>query len=183
MPLALSRLASRFGNLEVLHQAGRGRDADVRSSYARLGMGRAEVTEFIDDVVRAIADADLVVARAGAATIAELTAIGRASVLVPFPFAADDHQAKNAASLERAGGTFWLRQDAATPEALAAAVERLLSDDSARVAMADAARACGRPTAARDIAADLLSLASVESRKLDQRDGTNGVHLVPSRVN
>ena len=160
MPEAIARLTDVPG-LEVLHQAGRHRDIHVREAYGRGGAARVEVVPFIDDVAKAIGDADVVIARAGASTLAELTAIGRAAVLVPFPHAADDHQARNAEALARVGGAVCIRQTDATPERLAADLGRLLRDDTARVAMADASRARGRPSAAHDVAADLLELAGI----------------------
>jgi len=179
MPEALARVASSVSALEVVHQAGRGRDDDVRMRYATAGHVRATVVAFLDDVAGAIANADLVVARAGAVTLAELTAIGRASVLVPFPFAADDHQAKNAEALARTGAAVCIRQEAADPARIASEVQRLLGDHAARVAMADAARALGRPGATEDVAADLLALAAVPRRAV-RRDGTRGAPFSPS---
>jgi UDP-N-acetylglucosamine--N-acetylmuramyl-(pentapeptide) pyrophosphoryl-undecaprenol N-acetylglucosamine transferase len=164
VPAAIARVARTLPSVEVLHQAGRDRELAVRELYAREGVARATVVPFIDDVPRAIADADLVVARAGAATIAELAAIGRAAVLVPFPFAADDHQARNAEALERAGAAVCLRQDVATPARIAAEIERVLSNDALRERMATSACAVGRPGAARDIAADLLELSRTSPR-------------------
>jgi UDP-N-acetylglucosamine--N-acetylmuramyl-(pentapeptide) pyrophosphoryl-undecaprenol N-acetylglucosamine transferase len=120
--------------------------------------------EFIDDVARAIGDADIVVARAGAGTVAEITAIGRASLLVPFPHAAQDHQTRNAEALARAGGAVCVRQDSASAEwseRLTRELTRLLEDSAARAAMATAARACGRPNAAERIAVDLLEMAQI----------------------
>jgi UDP-N-acetylglucosamine--N-acetylmuramyl-(pentapeptide) pyrophosphoryl-undecaprenol N-acetylglucosamine transferase len=170
MPHAIARLGHVTG-LEVVHQAGRERDAEVRAAYAREGVQRATVLPFIDDVARAIAEADVVVARAGAATLAELTVVGRAAVLVPFPHAADDHQARNAEALARAGGAVCVRQEAADAVRLAREIEHLLGDDAARVAMADASRARGKPGAAHDVALDLLALAGVAPRA---RTATNG---------
>ncbi len=164
MPAAVARVARRVPALEVVHQAGRDRDAAVREAYAREKLERITVVPFIDEVGRAIADADVVVARAGAGTLAELTAVGRASILVPFPHASDDHQARNAEALAHDGGAICLRQEAATPERLASEIERLLSDDAARVAAASAARAHGRPDAAREIAGDLLGFAGIPLR-------------------
>jgi UDP-N-acetylglucosamine--N-acetylmuramyl-(pentapeptide) pyrophosphoryl-undecaprenol N-acetylglucosamine transferase len=159
MPAAIASLAPRFPRIQVLHQAGRDADSEVRAGYARARVEGAAVVPFVDDVARAIAEADLVVARAGAGTIAEITSIGRASILIPFPHAADDHQAKNARALARLGAGICLNQSDAEPCRLAAEIERLLADVGARVAMADAARARGRPNAAHDVARDLLDLA------------------------
>ena len=173
MPAACARLAAMRGlqDLHIVHQAGRDRDEAVRADYAFAAVKGVTVTPFIDDVVRAIEAADLVVARAGAGTLAEITAIGRAAVLVPFPHAADDHQARNAEALAKAGGAACIRQGAADPVRLATEIARLLVDDAARIAMADASRACGKPAAATDVAADLLALAGIALRP---RGATNG---------
>jgi UDP-N-acetylglucosamine--N-acetylmuramyl-(pentapeptide) pyrophosphoryl-undecaprenol N-acetylglucosamine transferase len=171
VPSALGRLGHVAG-VEVLHQAGRGREAVVRAAYAREGVARATVKAFIDDVASAIADADVVVARAGAATLAELTAIGRAAILVPFPHAADDHQGRNAEALARAGGAVCLRQEDADPPRLAREIERLLLDNAARKAMADASRARGRPGAADEVAADVLALAGIALRPRSRINGS-----------
>jgi UDP-N-acetylglucosamine--N-acetylmuramyl-(pentapeptide) pyrophosphoryl-undecaprenol N-acetylglucosamine transferase len=169
MPEAMA-LARSAGRIEVLHQAGRDRVPAVEEAYRHHGVPRASVVPFIDDVARAIAESDIVVARAGAGAIAEVTAIGRASILVPFPHAADDHQSRNASSLAALGGAVWLRQEAASPSRLAAEIDRLAEDDGARVATARAARLHGRPNAARDVAEDLLSLAGVASSGFATRD-------------
>jgi UDP-N-acetylglucosamine--N-acetylmuramyl-(pentapeptide) pyrophosphoryl-undecaprenol N-acetylglucosamine transferase len=163
MPDAVARLLDVPG-LDVVHQAGRDRDGRVRAAYERAGVQRVSVLPFIEDMARALAEADVVVSRAGASAIAELTAVGRAAVLVPFPQAADDHQAKNAEALARAGGAVCLRQEAADAARLAREIGALLRHDAARTAMAAASRACGRPNAAHDIAADLLALAGIPER-------------------
>jgi UDP-N-acetylglucosamine--N-acetylmuramyl-(pentapeptide) pyrophosphoryl-undecaprenol N-acetylglucosamine transferase len=174
VPDALGHLGST--GVTVLHQCGRDREASVRAAYQRKGFERATVVPFIDDVARALAEADLVVARAGAATVAELAAIGRASILVPFPHAADDHQYRNAAALARKGGAVCIRQDDAhwgfVPR-LAEELARLLHDDPARTAMARAARQQGRPNAARDIAEDILALARIPSRNPRVANGSS----------
>ncbi|HEY8041113.1 MAG TPA: undecaprenyldiphospho-muramoylpentapeptide beta-N-acetylglucosaminyltransferase [Polyangiaceae bacterium] len=175
MPEVVARLAHVPG-LDVLHQAGRDRDDPVRAAYSRAKVERVKVVPFVDDVAQAIADADVVVARAGASTLAELTAIGRAAVLVPFPHAADDHQARNAEALARAGGAVCVRQEAADAARLATELERLLVDEPARTAMAEASRARGKPGAAHDVAADLLELAGVALRP---RTRTNGSARAP----
>jgi len=170
MPEAVARLGQVQG-LEVVHQAGKDRDEPVRAAYERAGVGCARVVAFIDDVVGALSEADLVVARAGASSLAEITAVGRAAILVPFPHAADDHQAKNAQALERVGGAVCLLQETADAARIAAEMGRLLADDHARVAMSDASRAHGRPTAAVEVATDLLELAGIPLRP---RGATNG---------
>ncbi|HEX8795337.1 MAG TPA: undecaprenyldiphospho-muramoylpentapeptide beta-N-acetylglucosaminyltransferase [Polyangiaceae bacterium] len=171
VPAAMSRL-SNISGLEIVHQAGRDRDADVRAAYAKQGVTRATVTPFLDDVARALTEADVVIARAGASTLGELTAVGRAAILVPYPHAAADHQGQNAEALARTGGAVCIRQDDATPERLAREIETLLRDDAARTRMADASRARGRPGAATDVASDLLDLAGIPRRP--RPSSTNG---------
>ena len=100
-------------------------------------------------------------ARAGAVTLAEIAAVGRASILIPFPHAADDHQAKNAALLARDGGAVAIAQEAADVARIADEMVRILGDDALRIKMADAARAHGKPDAAIELARDLLALASI----------------------
>jgi UDP-N-acetylglucosamine--N-acetylmuramyl-(pentapeptide) pyrophosphoryl-undecaprenol N-acetylglucosamine transferase len=173
LPPALAAVGIDHPELEVLHQTGKGRDAAVRDAYVRLDMTtRARVVPFLDDVAGELAKADLVVARAGAGTVAEIAAVGRASLLVPFPFAADDHQAKNAAALARAGGAVCILQKEATPEVLAAELRRLAGDAELRTRMARAATAVGRPHAAHEVAGDLLHLARIPLRS--PRPTTNG---------
>jgi UDP-N-acetylglucosamine--N-acetylmuramyl-(pentapeptide) pyrophosphoryl-undecaprenol N-acetylglucosamine transferase len=167
-------LASASAPIDVLHQTGRDREAAVREAYARQGVTRATVVPFIDDVAGAIAESDLVVARAGAGTVAEIAAIGRASILVPFPHAADDHQHKNAAALAARGAAVCLPQPLAEPRRIAAEIARLAEGAEERAAMARAARAHGRPNAARDIADDLLALARISARA--HIGLTNGAH-------
>jgi UDP-N-acetylglucosamine--N-acetylmuramyl-(pentapeptide) pyrophosphoryl-undecaprenol N-acetylglucosamine transferase len=167
LPAAVADLASRGVVVEVLHQAGRSREDAVRKAYDRARVKGATVVPFIDDMVQAVSNADLVVSRAGAGTIAEVTAIGRAALLVPFPDAADDHQAKNAAALARHGAAVSLLQRDASPARLATEAERMLRDEPLRVAMANAAASLGRPAAAYDVAADLLALARLPLRERD----------------
>src|SRR5690606_4628603 len=97
VPRAIAKIGGQVPGLRVTHQTGREREAEARSLYESLGLSAAaEVVPFIDDMARALASADLVIARAGASTLAELCAVGRPAILVPYPFAADDHQLKNA---------------------------------------------------------------------------------------
>lgn len=179
VPDAMARLTGAIGGLSVVHQAGVGRDgvprdAAVRDAYASRGVEGAVVVAFLDDVARAIAEADVVVARAGAGTIAEITAIGRAAILVPFPHSADDHQGRNAEGLARLGAAVSVHQQEASATRLASEIERVLGDDSLRVSMADAARAHGRPTAAHDVAVDLLALAGAGASRRPTRSIDGG---------
>jgi UDP-N-acetylglucosamine--N-acetylmuramyl-(pentapeptide) pyrophosphoryl-undecaprenol N-acetylglucosamine transferase len=161
LPRAMARAKVAVPGLRGLHQAGRDRDVDLRKAYAVEGVEGVEVAPFLDDVPGEIARADLIVARAGAVTVAEIAAVGRAAILIPFPHAADDHQARNAESLARDGGAVAVRQESADAARIADEIVRILTDDALRTRMADAARAHGKPHAAMDIARDLLDLAGI----------------------
>jgi UDP-N-acetylglucosamine--N-acetylmuramyl-(pentapeptide) pyrophosphoryl-undecaprenol N-acetylglucosamine transferase len=155
----------------VIHQAGRDREAAVRDTYAESGVEDVEVVSFLEDVAERMTASDLIVARAGAVTVAEISAIGRAALFIPYPHAADDHQAKNALALATTGGALCIRQEAADEERLAAELGALLADDARRVRMADAAREHGRRRAADDVANDLLELAGIPPRAASSNGG------------
>ena len=138
-------------------------DEDTRERARRKGPAAlpVEVVEFLDDVPARLARADLVVSRSGALTCAELCAVGRPSVLVPYPHAADDHQYKNAHALAEAGAAIVIRQQDASIDALADAIGALCIDAERRTVMADAARGRGVPDAADRIMRDLLEMIGV----------------------
>jgi UDP-N-acetylglucosamine--N-acetylmuramyl-(pentapeptide) pyrophosphoryl-undecaprenol N-acetylglucosamine transferase len=140
--------------LRIVHQTGTAMRERVASAYAAAGR-EAEVLEFLDDMEARFAEADLVLCRSGATTCAELTAAGKASVLVPFALAADDHQRSNARALQAAGAARMIEEKELTGETLARAVTETLETPGKLVAMEDAARAFGRPDAAARVA-DLL---------------------------
>ncbi len=179
VPRALARLLPDL-KVSVVHQTGRDREGPVRQRYQELGLENAEVLPFLDDVAAQIARADVVVARAGAVTVAELCAIGRAALFVPFPLAADDHQAKNALSLAEVGGAVCLRQELADEARLETELRSLLMDERKRTKMAAIAREHGRPNAATDIAADLLQLAGIPRKRLEPSPKPHGVTHVRS---
>lgn len=175
VPRALASIAAELPNFRIVHQTGRDRDREVRALYTQLGLDGATVSPFLDDVPARLASADLVIARAGAGTVAEIAAVGRPSILVPFPFAADDHQTKNARALERAGGSVCVPQAEATVERLAKEACAILSSEPLRSRMAEAARAAGKPRAAYDVAGDLLLLGGVPLRIAKSQNGkSNG---------
>jgi UDP-N-acetylglucosamine--N-acetylmuramyl-(pentapeptide) pyrophosphoryl-undecaprenol N-acetylglucosamine transferase len=154
---ALRTLAPGTPGLRVTHQTGAA-DADaVRAAYAERGIA-AHVVAFIDDMASAYAGADVVVARAGAMTCAEITATGLPAILVPYPYAADDHQRRNAEVLAAAGAAIVLLEPDCTGERLAATLGPLLRDAARRAAMAAASRALGRPDAAERVADACTSL-------------------------
>jgi len=140
--------------LRIVHQTGTAMRERVAGAYAAAGR-EAEVLEFLDDMEARFAAADLVLCRSGATTCAELTAAGKASVLVPFALAADDHQRSNARALQAAGAARMIEERELTGESLARVVSETLETPGRLDAMEDAARALGRPDAAARVA-DLL---------------------------
>ena len=139
---------------------GRARPRARAEGYAAAGCP-ATVEAFFDDMPARMAAADLVVARAGASTLAELTILGRPSVLVPLPTAADDHQRKNADVLARAGAAEVIDEREATGTVIAARLLALAADADRRARMASSARALGRPDAAARVADRIEQLAGV----------------------
>ena len=123
----------------------------VRSQYAELGIP-AEVMTYIEDMAAKLADAHLMIGRAGASTIAELTAAGRPAILIPFAAATDDHQTANAREMVKAGGARAIAQANFTPDVLARQIEALAMDPVALNNAAARALSVGRPHAARDLA-------------------------------
>jgi UDP-N-acetylglucosamine--N-acetylmuramyl-(pentapeptide) pyrophosphoryl-undecaprenol N-acetylglucosamine transferase len=143
--------------LRIVHQTGEAMRREVAAAYAAAGRV-AEVTAFLDDMEARFGQADLVVSRSGATTCAELTAAGKASVLVPFAQAADDHQRSNARAMEAAGACRMVEEKNLTGERLAAVINECLSLPQRLRAMEDAARALGKADAAARVA-DLLESA------------------------
>lgn len=141
----------------VRHQAGQRTLALARGAYAEAGVS-AEVVPFIDDMAAAYAWADLVVCRAGALTVAELAAAGLPAILIPFPYAVDDHQVGNARYLSEAGAARLILERELTPVGLAQQLADLLGDPALRLAMAEAARRQARVDAATTIACVCLEL-------------------------
>ena len=140
----------------VVHQSGEKHLDCLQKSYAKENV-QGELLTFIDDMARYYAEADLVICRAGAMTIAELSAGGMASVLVPFPHAVDDHQSANARFLAGNDAAILLPQAALTPEKLSALLKTL--DRPTLLAMAQKARALGKPEATRVVADRCAELA------------------------
>jgi UDP-N-acetylglucosamine--N-acetylmuramyl-(pentapeptide) pyrophosphoryl-undecaprenol N-acetylglucosamine transferase len=142
---------------EVWHQCGRGQLAETDRAYA--GIEGVRVTEFIDDMAQAYGWADLVLARAGAMTLAELAAAGVAAILVPYPYAVDDHQTANARFLEAHDAAMLLPQADFTPARLAEILDELAGNRAALLDMARAARACDMSEAAETVAMECLAAA------------------------
>jgi UDP-N-acetylglucosamine--N-acetylmuramyl-(pentapeptide) pyrophosphoryl-undecaprenol N-acetylglucosamine transferase len=136
--------------LRITHQTGE-RDVEmVRAAYGRAGVS-AEVEPFLYDMGRRLRQADVIVCRAGATTLAEIAAAGKAAILIPLPTATDDHQRRNAEALVATGAAELLPQREATGSVLAQRVLALAGDRDARIRMARAARALARPDAAKVI--------------------------------
>jgi UDP-N-acetylglucosamine--N-acetylmuramyl-(pentapeptide) pyrophosphoryl-undecaprenol N-acetylglucosamine transferase len=148
---AIGRLRER-GDLQVLLLTGPAHEARVRAGLTGAGELRVAVRGFLDRMELAYALADLVVARAGATTCAEVSVCGAAAILVPYPHATGRHQEANARALERAGAAVVLLDEALNGETLAAAVTGLLEDEPRRARMASAMRAWSRPDAAASLA-------------------------------
>ena len=156
---AAQTLAARGGALRLTHQTGP-RDVElVRAAYQQAGLV-AEVESFYDDMGEKICAADLIVCRAGASTLAGLTAAGKPAILVPLPTATDDHQRQNAEALAAAGAAEVLLQSAMTGQTLASRIVALAGDRDGRRRMAAAARALARPDAARVIVDRALELVA-----------------------
>lgn len=159
MVAAAAELGRRFPGLEVVHQTG-ARDLDmVRESYQRTTGLTARADAFLDQVPGQMSAADLVISRAGATTLAELAALGRPAVLVPFPAATDDHQTKNARALAD-GGAAVLLPERELGDRLVTVVSELLSDEARCFAMSEAITRFARPDAASRIVDRLLELAA-----------------------
>ena len=152
VPDGLAMLPVAFRRrLQVTHQA-RIEDIDAaREKYASLDIA-ADLATYLPDLPEHLGWAHLVIARAGASTIAELTAAGRPAILVPLPSATDDHQTANAREITRAGGARTIPQSAFTPSELAKQMQKLGLDPEALQNAAARARACGTPEAASDLA-------------------------------
>jgi UDP-N-acetylglucosamine--N-acetylmuramyl-(pentapeptide) pyrophosphoryl-undecaprenol N-acetylglucosamine transferase len=136
---------------EIRHQCGEKLLADARAAYTAAGV-EAQVEPFIRDMAAPDGWADLVIGRAGALTIAELCAAGVGSLLVPYPGAVDDHQARNADYLKERGGGEWFRQDGKLEAHLRDRLAALAADRAALLTLAEAARAAAFPQAAEHVA-------------------------------
>jgi UDP-N-acetylglucosamine--N-acetylmuramyl-(pentapeptide) pyrophosphoryl-undecaprenol N-acetylglucosamine transferase len=154
---AAAELATGGTKIRVTHQTGE-RDLEmVRAAYRQAGLP-ADVEPFLYDMGRQLGQADVIVCRAGATTLAEITAAGKAAILVPLPTATDDHQRHNADALARQGAAEVLVQSEMTGRTLAARILALASDRDRRTRMAAAARSMARPDAAKVIVDRALEL-------------------------
>ena len=146
--------------VRITHQSGPGEFEELRSAFAQSGLA-GEVVAFIQDMPAAFAKADLVVCRSGAWTVSELAAAGKASILSPFPFAADDHQTRNAEAMQQAGAARLAPDSEMTGEKLFSTVSELAAAPGALARMAEAARSLAKPGAARRAAEILEEVAGL----------------------
>jgi UDP-N-acetylglucosamine--N-acetylmuramyl-(pentapeptide) pyrophosphoryl-undecaprenol N-acetylglucosamine transferase len=161
VPDAVLALSRQGKQIRVLQQA-RSEDCDALRAVYQAGNIEARIEPFIEDMVAAYREADLVICRAGATTVAELTAAGRPALLVPYPFAADDHQAANANALVRGGGGWLRRQENLSVAWLTDFLRARFEDPDGLVAMGRSAAGMARLDAARRIVARLAALAGEE---------------------
>ena len=144
--------------IRIVHQTGPAGFDEARDEFAQSGLD-GEIVRFITDMPAAFAAADVVVCRSGAGAVSELAAAGKPSVLVPFPFAADDHQARNAEAMERGGAARVVRDAEMDGQRLFDVLTSLASSSGDLERMGEAARSFARPGAARRAAEILEEVA------------------------
>ncbi len=153
LPQALALVGK---DLRVIHQTGKADYAEVSAAYAQLGVG-ATVVPFIDNMQEVYTAVDLVVCRAGATTLAELTTLGKPAILIPYPYAVDDHQRANAEVLVQAGAAYMILDAELTPERVSQVIRALMTNRQQLEAMARAAAALGRPDATAAVVRECLA--------------------------
>jgi UDP-N-acetylglucosamine--N-acetylmuramyl-(pentapeptide) pyrophosphoryl-undecaprenol N-acetylglucosamine transferase len=164
----LPELQRQAPGIHIIHQTGERDYNDALAAYASFSgtTGEsAEVFKFIEDMPAAFAQADLVVCRSGASTVAEITAAGKPAIFVPFPRAADDHQRVNAEALARVGAAVVVEESKLEGVWLAETIAALLCDARRLQAMREAARELAHPNAARDIARLAARVAGIEESR------------------
>ena len=159
VPPAIATLPSdTLSNIRVFHQARKEDGQRVIDYYAEQGI-RAEVKPFFQDVPRRMSEAQLVISRAGASSIADLTVIGRPSILIPFAAATGDHQTANARGLVQAGGAILIPEKALDIDVLSEHITTVLTNPKAATQMANAAMGAGRPDATDRLVDMVLALS------------------------
>lgn len=159
---ALPELRRQLPNLQIIHQTGQRDYDEISARYAELGIP-AEVSAFIDDMPRTFAAADVIVCRSGASTVAEVAAAAKAAIFVPLPTAADDHQLRNAESLDKRNAAILIHERDLTPERLSDAVVQMFADGEQLKRIGQAARALAHRDAAAHIARILAEFAAKHS--------------------
>ena len=156
---ALPAIMSALPDLRIVHQSGESELAATKAAYERSGVA-ADVSAFIADMPGAFANADLIVCRSGASTVAEITAAGKPAIFIPFPRAADDHQTRNAQALERVGAAILIPQSQLNTDSLAQHIVGLLKDRTRLATMSAASKRLAHPDAGREIAEMAAALAT-----------------------
>jgi UDP-N-acetylglucosamine--N-acetylmuramyl-(pentapeptide) pyrophosphoryl-undecaprenol N-acetylglucosamine transferase len=164
---ALALIRAQHVDLQVLHLTGLDLLHPALERAERTGLTGYRAIGFMERMADAYAVADVVLARAGGSTLAELTALGLPAILVPYPYATDDHQRANAEAAAAAGAALAIPQSDLTRETLAGALLALVADDARRARMAECAHRIGRPAAAFEVAARLAALAGFAPRATD----------------
>jgi len=168
VPQALAEL-NQESRPEVRHQAGSGKDETTKKAYQEAGV-EAEVTPFIEDMAAAYEWADLVICRSGALTIAEVAAAGVASLLVPYPYAVDDHQTANGNYLAENNAAIMMQQTEFNKQSASEVLQDLFADRDKLLSMSLSARALAKPTATSEVAAICAELAGYEFNKKNMTD-------------
>lgn len=150
MQNALPYLIKFKDRLRIIHQTGQDDLAEISRNYQEQAIN-GKVLPFIDDMASAYQAADLLICRSGATSIAEITAMGKAALLIPFPFATDNHQAKNAELLKEAGAAELIRDEDLTGELLAESISRLCHNPGIIKEMEEKSSKMGNPRAAEKI--------------------------------
>jgi len=156
---AMGQLMDLQEEIKITHQTGQTDKDEVAARYKELGF-RADVVPFIRDMADALNRADLIISRAGAGAVAEIALSGKPSILIPFPYAAGDHQTVNAGTMvEKGAAILFPDREEAQPSELAKIIKELVQDSARRKQMGRQARRRGRPDAAKEIVDKLLELA------------------------
>lgn len=164
---AAEELVKEYGeSITIIHQTGIADEDEVRTIYERMGF-QAEVQPFFQDMAALYSRADLVVSRAGATTLAELSVMGLPALLIPYPFAADDHQKTNALFYQDGGGARMFLEDELSGEKLAGEIKGLLNDPELLVKMAVNMKEMGKPEATDSIINECLSLIDNKQVKVN----------------
>lgn len=172
---AMREVIERFRHrkdVRILHVTGPAQYEEFRKGFALPETGNTTIKPYLYEMPLALSAADLVVCRAGAATLAEITVTGTPAILVPYPYATGNHQEFNARALEREGAAIVLKDEELTGEKLANQIEKLLADPGRLEAMARAGRRLGRPRALADILQCIEEL--MEEQKVHRHTGTKG---------
>ena len=157
---ALERVKAKLPDtFRVIHQTGKDDEKKVSQEYSRIGLD-AEVAAFFDDMAYVYKEADVIISRAGATTLAEMTVLAKPMILIPYPYAADDHQRKNGQFLVEGGAARMFVQEDLEPKELAEEIMELFSNREKRKRMAEAARRVGKPDAVDVIVKEIVTLAS-----------------------